>query len=51
MLHLPKDLPTRDLVAGIQSEYQTEENKAAYTAELLHRIYSEQEGIEDVMSQ
>jgi hypothetical protein len=51
MRHLPEDMPTRDLVAGIQSPYQTEFNKAAYTAELLHRKHSEQEGLEDVMSQ
>jgi len=51
MQHRPQDLPTRDLVAGIQSPYQTEENKAAYTAELLHREYGEREGIEEVLSQ
>ena len=51
MNHLPKDLLTRELVAAINSDFQTDANKAAYTAELLHRIYEEQVGIEDVMSQ
>ena len=51
MKHRPQDLPTRDLVAGIQSPYQTEFNKAAYIAELLHREHEERQGIEDVLSQ
>ena len=51
MRHLPEDMLTRELVRAINSEFQTEENKVAFTAELLHRIHSEQEGLEDVMSQ
>jgi len=51
MQHRPQDLPTRDLIAGIQSPYQTEYNKAAYIAELLHREYEEQVGLEDALSQ
>ena len=51
MLHRPQDLLTRELIRAINSEFQTEENKAAYTAELLHREYGEREGIEEVLSQ
>ena len=51
MRHLPKDMLTRELVRAINSKFQTEENKVAFTAELLHREYEEQQGIEDVLSQ
>ena len=40
-----------DLIACINSDFQTEAKKQEAEAELNHRTYSEQQGIEDVMSQ
>ena len=51
MKHEIEDYTTNDLIAAINSDFQTDANKAAYTAELLHREYGEREGIEDVLSQ
>ncbi len=51
MNHPPEDLLTSELVTAINSEFQTDHNKATYTAELLHRMLKEQEGVEEILSQ
>ena len=48
MLHRPQDLLTSELVTAINSDFQTDHNKAAYTVELLHRMLKEREGVEAV---
>ena len=51
MKHQIEDYTTNDLIAAINSDFQTDANKAEFIVELLHRITQEQEGVEDVMSQ
>ena len=48
MNHPPEDLLTSELVTAINSDFQTDHNKAAYTVELLHRMLKEREGVEAV---
>ena len=51
MNHEIEDYTTNDLIAAINSDFQTDANKAEYTMELLHRMLKEQEGLEEVLSQ
>ena len=51
MTHEIEDYTTNDLIAAINSDFQTDHNKAEYTAELLHRLTQEQEGVEEILSQ
>ena len=51
MLHRVQDYTMADLEAAINSDFQTDAIKAECIAELLHRIHSEQEGLEDALSQ
>ena len=51
MNHEIEDYTTNDLIAAINSDFQTDANKAEYTAELLHRTYKEQEILKDTLIQ
>jgi len=51
MRHEIEDYTTNDLIAAINSDFQTDSNKAECIAELLHRMTLEQEGVAEILSQ